>query len=99
MKLEVNISKAKFFSILGAVLVLAGALFAYAYWTNSPSVFGHSIQEVDGITCTAGQAITRDTTGLWKCVASNCNTFPAIQQDCGNVLQLEAHPAVMHGKM
>ena len=69
MKLEVNISKAKFFSILGAVLVLAGALFAYAYGTNSPSVFGHSIQEVDGITCTAGQAITRDTTGLWKCVA------------------------------
>ncbi len=69
MKIEVDFSKTKLFIILGVVLLLAGTFFVYAYGTNNPPVFGHTIQEVDGITCSAGQAVTRTNASGWSCVS------------------------------
>jgi len=69
MKIEVNIEKKYFFIILGVILILGAGIFVYAYNSNPPvpSNFGHSINEVDGITCATGQAVTRNATG-WSCV-------------------------------
>jgi len=47
MKLEVNLSKKYFFILLGTILVLAGAIYGYAYGGNSPSVMGHSGWEIE----------------------------------------------------
>lgn len=51
MKLEVNITKTKLFILLGAILLMGGVIFTYAYVNpptgGSPSVFGHSINEID----------------------------------------------------
>jgi len=54
MKLEVNVTKLRFFAILGAVLILAGAIAIYAYGTSTPSVFGHSAAEIEGVCRTDG---------------------------------------------
>ena|SRR3989338_6623263 len=48
MKIEVNVSKKVAFSVIGAVLVLAGAIVAIAYGTSNPANFGHSAGEVEG---------------------------------------------------
>ncbi|MDP3881753.1 MAG: hypothetical protein Q8Q31_02645 [Nanoarchaeota archaeon] len=51
MKLEVNITKTRFFSILGLILILAGAIATYAYTTTfdrtvaQAPTFGHSADE------------------------------------------------------
>jgi len=42
MKFEVNLSKKYFFILLGAILILAGAIYGYA----QPNVFGHSGNEI-----------------------------------------------------
>ena len=46
MKFEVNIYKKFAFVILGAILVLAGAIYGYA---QSPSIFGHEFEELEGV--------------------------------------------------
>lgn len=67
MKIEVKIEKKHLvaLAILG-VLLLAG-IFAYAYGTSSPQVFGHSAGEVDveinGNTMTLQDAITNNLIG------------------------------------
>ena len=43
MKFEVNIDKKYFFILLGAILILAGAIYGYA----QPNIFGHSVGEID----------------------------------------------------
>ncbi len=48
MKIEVNINKWHFVIILSSVLVLAGIFITYAYDTNDPRVFGHTVSEVTG---------------------------------------------------
>ena len=54
MKIEVNITKRYFFAILATVLILTSALGVVAYNAGGsggvPSNFGHSSDEVDGIT-------------------------------------------------
>ena len=69
MKIEVNVKKRYFFALLGILLVLGGVFAVYAYNSNPPNprVFGHTINEVDGITCNSGQAVTRTAAG-WSCV-------------------------------
>jgi hypothetical protein len=51
MKLEVNITKIRFFVLLGAFLVLTIAIGVFAYNDNvynDPAVFGHSAGEIEG---------------------------------------------------
>ena len=50
MKLEVNLSKKYFFILLGAILILAGAIYANAYNSGMPAnILGHSGEEIDVI--------------------------------------------------
>jgi len=66
MKIEVNISKRYFIIILGAILLSVGIMVVIAYGSGGPpSVFGHSLEELEGvqqdidhIACPAGQGIT-----------------------------------------
>ena len=46
MKFEVNVRKKYFFILLGAILILAGAIYGYA---QNPAVFGHSGEEIEVI--------------------------------------------------
>ena len=46
MKFEVNIDKKYFFILLGTILILAGAIYGYAYGGNVPDVMGHSGEEI-----------------------------------------------------
>jgi len=53
MRININITKTRFFAILGAFLLLAGSIFVYAYNSadsaviGNPVIFGHSTDEVD----------------------------------------------------
>ena len=47
MKIEVNITKAKFFVLLGAILLFGIVGVVYAFGTGNPSNFGHSVSEID----------------------------------------------------
>ena len=50
MKIEANINKKYFIILLGAILVLAGAIYVNAYNSGmSPNVFGHSGEEIEVI--------------------------------------------------
>jgi len=49
MELKVVIDKKFAFMILGAILVLAGAIYGYAYGGSEPEVMGHSGDEIDGV--------------------------------------------------
>jgi len=75
MRLEVNVTKKRFFVILGAILLLSGMIAVYAYnadWANNardPATYGHSPDEIVGdVKCSAGQALTITNTG-WGCVS------------------------------
>jgi len=63
MELKVVIDKKFAFMILGAILVLAGAIYGYAHGGSTPSVMGHSFEEVEGVqarvsgSCSAGSSI------------------------------------------
>ena len=46
MKFDVNLSKKYFFIFLGAILILAGAIYVNAL---DPTIFGHSWEELDGV--------------------------------------------------
>ena len=43
MKFEVHVDKKHFFILLGAILILAGAIYSYA----QPEIFGHDWYEID----------------------------------------------------
>lgn len=47
MKIEVNLTKTKFFILLGAILLLAGIFVVYAFGGSQPSIVGHSVGEID----------------------------------------------------
>ena len=47
MKIEVNINKKYFFILLGAILLFGGVFLVWAFGTNNPSNFGHSVGEMD----------------------------------------------------
>jgi hypothetical protein len=62
MKIEVNLEKRYFFTLLGTILILGGILGVIAYNSGAePSVFGHSAEELDveinGQTMTLQEAI------------------------------------------
>lgn len=46
MKFEVNIDKKYFFILLGAILVLAGAIYTNAYGGSEPEIMGHTWEEL-----------------------------------------------------
>ncbi len=52
MKIEVNIRKKYFFIIISTLLVLSGLFAVYAYKSNpaNPAVFGHTANEIEGLT-------------------------------------------------
>ncbi len=89
MRFTVNIKKQYAIAILAGILVLAGILTAFAYNPGNnppanPSVFGHTLNEIDGVTCAAGQAITRTASG-WSCVSIesvSCSVWFNTDTDC-----------------
>ncbi len=58
--MHINIEKRYVMIILGFILVLAGAL-VYAYGTSSPSTFGHSAGEIEGVCLTNGTGCPAQT--------------------------------------
>ncbi len=76
MRLEVNVTKTRFFVLLATILLLGGAIAVYAYnfdWrtqpTNNPSVMGHSPDEIVGdLRCGQNQALTL-ADGTWNCIS------------------------------
>lgn len=69
MALEISIDKKTGLLAIAGLFLLALLMGAYAYNSvpANPSIFGHSVDEVDGITCAVGQALTRTASG-WSCV-------------------------------
>lgn len=63
MKIEVNIEKRYVLMIAASVFIIGAIIGVIAYGTSSPSSFGHSFGELDGVqkaitgTCSAGSAI------------------------------------------
>lgn len=47
MRIEVNVTKKRFFVLLFAILLLGVVGVVYAFGTNNPSNFGHSVGEID----------------------------------------------------
>ena len=102
MKLEVNIEKRYAFVIVASLFILAGAIVAYAYGTNNPSVFGHSADEVAGVQksisnnpCPPGQGIIQinaDGTVLcYQAYLYNLSFFTANGANTGNGLSIGTH--------
>jgi hypothetical protein len=83
MRIEVNVEKKYAFIIISLLVVIAGVVIGYAYNSSpaNPAVMGHSINEVDGITCVSGQAVTRNSSG-WGCVALNTFNVDALKIAC-----------------
>ncbi len=65
MKLEVNIRKKYFFVIISTLLVLSGIFAVWAYRSNpaNPSVFGHTANEIEGLTNSFTNIVTYTTEG------------------------------------
>jgi hypothetical protein len=68
MKIQINIQKRYFFGIVGMLLILGVVFGVYATIDSSSPNPGHNINELGGITCANGEAITRNASG-WGCVA------------------------------
>jgi len=49
MNIELNISKKHLYILTALVIVFAGLIFAVAYGTNNPAVFGHTASEIEGL--------------------------------------------------
>ena len=87
MKLEVHIDKKHFFIILGAILILAGAIYANAYGGSDPEIMGHNIGELEGINCGVGKYL-RYTSGVgWSCETdadtdTKCNSANSCSSVC-----------------
>ena len=81
MKIEVNLKKKYFISIVVLLIVVAGIFFVYAFGGNSPSTLGHSAGEMEVIiganTYSLQQAINVGLLGNSSGVVSgqlDCNT-------------------------
>jgi len=79
MKVELNIEKKYFFAILSTAVIFAAVIGVYAYGTSTPSVFGHTAEELaitlpNGSTSTLQQAITNNYIGgggaVYNCFCS-----------------------------
>jgi len=88
MELKVVIDKKFAFILLGAVLILAGAIYGYAYGGSTPSVMGHNLGELEGIDCGVGKYLKYASGIGWSCeadascdVAGNCEEV-CIGTDC-----------------
>ena len=85
MELKVVIDKKFAFMIFVAILILAGAIYGYAYGGNTPSVMGHSFEEVEGVqarvsgSCSAGSSIRAiDANGGVTCETDNIGSVPGV---------------------
>ena len=95
MKVEVNIEKKYAFAIIIGLLIVAGTIVAYAYGTSSPSVFGHSFDELEGVQkkivvdCPTGKGIGKiDSAGAVTCRQAylyNLSFYTATGANSGNV--------------
>ncbi len=52
MKLKININKKNFLSVIVGLIILIGIFAVYAFGTSSPSVFGHTGDEIANISLT-----------------------------------------------
>ncbi len=73
MKVEVNVTKKYFVISLGFLLILASLFSVYAAITTDKPNPGHNINEIGGVDCIEGQALTR-VEGTWKCVDLSTGT-------------------------
>jgi hypothetical protein len=74
MKLEVNITKTRFFVILISLFIISGMIFVFAIGGTDPNVFGHSASEILPPTgCNTGQVL-QWTGSSWTCANSGSST-------------------------
>lgn len=69
MRVEVNIEKKYFFTIVALILIFGCAFFAYGTMISGsfkPNP-GHDLSEIGGPICQNGQALTRNSAG-WDCI-------------------------------
>ena len=64
MKIEVNITKTRFFTLLGVILLLGLVVYVRAFGGDNPSVMGHSVGEIDWTEQIQGDIIVRDNVKL-----------------------------------
>ena len=78
MKFEVNIDKKYFFILLGAILILVGAIYGYAQADIAPNP-GHLFEEIEGVqaklingNCSEGEIVQSidSVTGNVTCIAN-----------------------------
>ena len=85
MELKVVIDKKFAFMIFGAILILAGAIYGYAYGGSEPEIMGHSLEELDGVqarvtgVCSAGSSIRIiNSNGAVTCEPDNVGGVPGV---------------------
>ncbi|MBR9690843.1 hypothetical protein GOV08_04110 [Candidatus Woesearchaeota archaeon] len=49
MKLEINIEKKHFWITLSTIVIITMAIFVYAFGTDNPPNFGHTVGEIEGL--------------------------------------------------
>tara|TARA_Y100000310_G_scaffold328746_1_gene397376 strand:+ start:1670 stop:2512 length:843 start_codon:yes stop_codon:yes gene_type:complete len=70
MKIEVNIRKKYFFSLLSVLIILGIVAVGVAYGGNTPSVMGHSFGEIELPSC-GNQQVLKFSSGVWACGDDN----------------------------
>jgi len=85
MELKVVIDKKYFFILLGAILLVGGAIYGYAYGGSEPEVMGHSLEEVEGVqarvseSCSAGSSIREiKSDGKVVCETDSVGSLPGV---------------------
>ena len=73
MKIEVDIKKKYFFTLLSLFIVLSVVAVGVAFGTNNPAEFGHTLGEVQLPACTEGQVL-KVVGGVWTCGSSGAVT-------------------------
>ena len=91
MRIVVNLKKGYFLAVVIGFLLLAGIFVVYAYGTNNPSQFGHTISEILAPKgCSPGQALVKNSTDrltggtVWRCgnIGNTTVVPPAPQIKC-----------------
>src|SRR3989344_8769390 len=80
MKIEVNLNKKFFVFFFGVALIIGGIFLVNAFGTSTPSVFGHSVGELDWSGLIDSIYLKKIKVG---------NTFSNSASDTVNYIQLE----------
>lgn len=80
MKIEVTLEKKYFFVALGVAFVLFGIILVMAYNPSNspvanPSVFGHSANEIEGLTSQSLSCVTVENSGTGSVIAACTSGF------------------------